>query len=50
MQKPVLCMICGVKSAIRTCGLCGRVVCEEHIDSTGICNACRARKTEQFRQ
>ncbi|HLC98654.1 MAG TPA: hypothetical protein VJC00_01475 [Candidatus Nanoarchaeia archaeon] len=46
MQKPTLCMVCERKPGVYTCSMCGRVVCSEHYDaSTGMCTACRLRKT-----
>ncbi|MEB3846726.1 MAG: hypothetical protein GSR74_01970 [Desulfurococcales archaeon] len=36
-----LCEICNTKPAVAQCRLCGRQVCEDHIDDQGICTICR---------
>jgi hypothetical protein len=41
-EKTKLCHICN-KIATKTCRLCGRPVCEDHLDKkTGICTSCKA--------
>lgn len=44
MDRAKLCHICS-KAAKRTCGMCGRPVCDDHMDKeTGICYTCSAGK------
>ena len=41
MEVRKQCLVCGRKLALGSCKMCGKLVCENHIDKkTGICFEC----------
>jgi hypothetical protein len=36
----VLCEVCEERPAVRRCRICGRYVCEKHVNEEGVCAVC----------
>lgn len=39
-SESILCEVCEEKPAVRRCKICGRYVCEEHLNKEGVCVVC----------